>query len=274
MDRNPKRARKKEARDLRVSAQQRAFRRRRLARIAAVVAATGVIAALVVYATAREEEPPRAAGEPTESPTPDASEAPCPLTERPESSPKTYNRAPDPAQVLADGVDYSAIVRTSCGRLEIDLLETEAPATVASFVFLAREGYFDGLTWHRVERNFVVQTGDPNGRNGVPPDGPGYELPDELAGTKARDYTFGTVAMANRGPDTGGSQWFVIVHDRDGEEPAGLDPLYTIFGRVAKRSFDVLEKIASQPVKGGTDTVEMSLPRVPVYINAIEIVER
>ncbi|MGI8519157.1 MAG: peptidylprolyl isomerase [Actinomycetota bacterium] len=108
-------------------------------------------------------------------------------------------------------------------------LEEQAPITVNNFVFLAREGSFDGLVWHRVVQRFVIQTGDPDGLNGHAPDDAGYSIPDELAGTEGRDYVFGVVAMANTGqPGTGGRQFFIVVQP---EGSAGLDPLYTIFGQ-------------------------------------------
>jgi peptidyl-prolyl cis-trans isomerase B (cyclophilin B) len=279
VERNPKRARKKEARDRRTAAYAAAYRRRRIARVVAVVVAVAVIGALVIYTTGNDDSTQPAAGDaasPSTTPTPPPS--PCPEVAAPDSNPTTdYAAAPDPSEVLESGVDYSAVIETSCGDIEVDLLE-ERPATIASFIFLAQEGYFDGLTWHRIERNFVIQSGDPNGLNGQPPDGPGYQIPDEVDGTRDRDYTFGTLAMANAGPDTGGSQFFFVVHDpkaaRAGArpEPAGLEPLYTIFGRAASSSFGVLDKIARQPIKGGSDQVTASQPIVPVYIETIEII--
>ena len=283
MERNPKRARKKEARDRRTEALIAAYRRRRAARIAAVLAAIVAIVGLMLYATGQDEPDTPAAGneaeettEPEEEETGDGAEnAPCPEVKAPKSNPKTdYESAPSPDEVLEQGVDYLAVIRTSCGNIRIDLLE-ERPATVANFVFLAREGYFNGLMWHRVEENFVIQGGDPNNLNGQPPDGPGYEIPDELEGTTSDDYLYGTFAMANRGPDTGGSQFFGIVHDAEsalsGEDPesAGLDPLYTVFGQALDDSYEVLRDISMQP----TDP-ETSIPRVPVYIEKVNIVEK
>ena len=264
-----------------------AYRRRRAARIAAVLAAVVAIVGLMLYATREDEPDNRAAGNETgenqdsdgqengdEGDDAQSEDPPCPEVEAPPSNPKTnYASAPAPEEVLESGVDYSAVMRTSCGTIRFDLLD-ERRATVANFVFLAREGYFDGLAWHRVEENFVIQAGDPNNLNGEPPDGPGYEIPDELEGTVGEDYIFGTLSMANRGPDTGGSQFFFIVHDAEaamaGEDPApaGLEPQYTMFGRAAENSYEVLDKISTQPTDPTT-----SIPAVPVYIEAIEIVE-
>ena len=288
MERNPKRARKKEARDKRTAALIAEYRRRRAARIAAVVVAVVAIVSLMLYATREDDPDTPAAGEDTEETAEpgneedgendngsSAQDAPCPEVEAPESNPKTnYASAPDPAEVLEDGVDYLAVIRTSCGNIRMDLLE-ERPATIANFIFLAREGYYEGLTWHRVEQNFVIQGGDPNNLNGQPPDGPGYEIPDELEDTTSEDYVFGTFAMANAGPDTGGSQFFFIVHDPEaaiaGEdpEPAGLEPQFTVFGQAMDNSYEILNDIANQPTDPAT-----SMPLVPVYIEGIDIVER
>jgi peptidyl-prolyl cis-trans isomerase B (cyclophilin B) len=272
LDRNPKRARKKQARDDRVAELNAAYRRRRIARVAGVMAMLAAITGLMIYVTQQRNDSgdanPAAASADSTPP-----ETPCPKVDRPSNNPQQYDTAPDPS-LLKQGVDYSAVVETSCGNIRIDLLEEHAPANVASFVFLSHEGYFDGLPWHRIERNFVLQTGDPNGANGAPPDGPGYELPDELAGTEREDYVYGTVGMANPGtPDSAGSQWFIIVHSPDKKEHAGLDPLYTIFAKVVQSSYPTIDQISKQPVKGGTDPRTASEPTVPVYINSIRIVE-
>jgi cyclophilin family peptidyl-prolyl cis-trans isomerase len=173
--------------------------------------------------------------------------------------------------VLKPNTDYRAVIETSCGRIELDLLEERSPETVNNFVFLARDGYYDGLTWHRVIRDFVIQTGDPDGINGHAPDGPGYTIPDEFAGLDGADYVFGAVAMANTGqPDTGGSQFFIVVQP---EGPAGLDPLYSLFGRVTGSRQTLLE-IAAKPTTEGNDPARMDEPVVPIHIESIEIVER
>jgi cyclophilin family peptidyl-prolyl cis-trans isomerase/protein-disulfide isomerase len=107
----------------------------------------------------------------------------------------------------------------------IELLPKSAPLTVNSFVFLAREGYFDGVTFHRVLPGFVAQTGDPTGTGRG---GPGYLLPNEIDPALSHD-TKGVVAMANAGPDTNGSQWYITYGD-----VSQLDGSYTIFGRVTE----------------------------------------
>jgi cyclophilin family peptidyl-prolyl cis-trans isomerase len=272
VERNPKRARKKQVRDERAAQWRAAYRRRRAARVAGVIVVLAGIAALMIYVTQqRNDDSPEAAGTPAASPSATPAESPCPSIDAPPSSPQQYDSPPD-VSLLEDGADYTAVVETSCGDISMDLLEEAAPQNVANFIFLAREGFFDGLTWHRIEQNFVIQTGDPNNANGQPPDGPGYEVPDEVEGTERKDYVYGTVGMANPGvPDSAGSQWFIIVHSPDKKEHAGLDPLYTIFARVEPSSYKVIDKISRQPVRGGTDPSTAAEPTVPIYIESIEI---
>jgi cyclophilin family peptidyl-prolyl cis-trans isomerase len=128
-----------------------------------------------------------------------------------------------PEQVLEEGVDYGAVFCTEVGNFFIDLYEDEAPITVNSFVFLATNHFFDRITFHRVIEDFVVQGGDPTGTGSG---GPGYEFVNETD----NDLTFGgigVVGMANAGPDTNGSQFFITL-----APVARLDGGYTIFGQV------------------------------------------
>ncbi|MFP5298738.1 MAG: peptidylprolyl isomerase, partial [Actinomycetota bacterium] len=202
-----------------------------------------------------------------------------------EADPQQYDSSP--TLELEPGVDYRAVIETSCGTIEMDLLEEEAPASVANFVFLAGEGFYNGLLWHRVERNSVIQTGDPDGQNGTPPDGPGYFIPDEFP-ERDNEYIYGVVGMANAGPGTTGSQFFIVIHDPDkscdgkgrpqkagtpGTHhcPAGFQPLYNIFGRVSESSYETLERIAAQETQGGNNPVEAVKPVANIYINSIQI---
>lgn len=261
-----KRARKKDARDAAAAQREAEFKRRRIVRLMGV-AVVGV--AIVAWAMLSGED---SATEPQalpSSPAP-AEEVACGGDAPPAANPQQYDA---PGFELQEGVDYGAIIHTSCGDITMDLLEDKAPETVASFIFLSQEGFYDGLTWHRIENNFVIQTGDPNGQNGEEPDGPGYSVPDEFP-NKSNEYVFGTVGLANAGPGSGGSQFFVIVHDLEGGEPAGLQPFYTIFAQVDQASYEVLTEIASLETIGGNDPVEAVKPVTPVYINSIEITER
>jgi cyclophilin family peptidyl-prolyl cis-trans isomerase len=274
-----KRARKKQYRDQKQAALRAAYRRRRVVRLTSVLVVIAVVAGLgLTLAPSGDDEdeanPPR-----TTSPSPpDASQPPtrevaCGAKKPRKTKPKQYDA---PEQVLEDGVDYSAVVQTSCGKIELDLFEEDAPETVNNFVFLANEGYFDGLTWHRVVGNFVIQTGDPDGVNGQEPDGPGYSIKDELP-ERSNAYTFGAVAMANAGANTGGSQWFIVTHqgpEGETDVPAGLQPDFALFGQVDKSSFDVVEEIGKLPTLGGNDPATADSPRNPVYIESIKIIER
>jgi peptidyl-prolyl cis-trans isomerase B (cyclophilin B) len=183
------------------------------------------------------------------------------------------------------GVDYSAVIHTSCGDIEMDLDEQNAPQSVANFVFLAKDGFYDGLIWHRVELNAVIQTGDPDGFGLQEPNGPGYTIPDELSKDAASaDYVYGVVGMANVGAaHTGGSQFFIVTHDPPSDrkppsaspEPAGYPPNYTILGHVLPTSYEVIDTITAQRTFGAdaADQAESVKPVVPVYINSIEIKE-
>ena len=147
-----------------------------------------------------------------------------------------FDRAPAPDEVLKKNTTYTATIETSCGPITVQLEEQTAPQTVANFVFLAEQGYFDGQFVTRVVDSIdVVQAGDPLGTG---KGGPGYAIPDELGGKM--HYSPGTVAMANAGANTGGSQFFLIT----GPEGANLDgnPNYTIFGQVTA-GLDVAKQI-------------------------------
>ena len=123
-------------------------------------------------------------------------------------------------------------VKTEKGDIVFELFADTAPKTVSNFVYLTTGGYYNGLTFHRREPGFVIQGGDPSGNGSG---GPGYEFEDEL--TDNLTYDRGIVAMANRGPNTNGSQFFVML----GSTP--LPKAYTIFGRVTE-GMDVVDKIA------------------------------
>lgn len=172
-----------------------------------------------------------------------------------------FNEPPD---VLEKGATYIATFQTSCGRIVVRLLDERAPETVNSFVFLTRRGYFDATRIHRIDRSIdVLQGGDPTGTG---TGGPGYTIPDELTGDET--YPPGTLAMANSGPDSGGSQFFLIT----GEDGHNLDanPSFTIFGRVIE-GLDVartIQRLAIQDPEGG---IEGQQPLKAVYIEKITI---
>jgi cyclophilin family peptidyl-prolyl cis-trans isomerase len=158
---------------------------------------------------------------------------------------------------------YTARITTTMGDLSVNLLAKEAPTTVNNFVFLAREGFYDGVKFHRVIKGFMVQTGDPKG-DGT--GGPGYTFVDEPV---ASNYDRGVLAMANRGPNTNGSQFFIVHGD---EVNLRLPKNYTIFGKVTQ-GVEVVDQIASVPV-GSSPTGEMSIPQTEVRITKVAIEER
>jgi len=155
---------------------------------------------------------------------------------------------------IGDETADAAIIHTSMGDIELKLYKDDAPRTVANLVTLAKKGFYDGLTFHRVIKDFMIQGGCPKG------DGtgdPGYSFEDEINDHK---IVAGTLAMANAGPDTNGSQFFIVT-----EKPQpGLDGKHTAFGEVTE-GMDVVRKIAAVPT-GARDK-----PLEPVTIKTIEI---
>jgi cyclophilin family peptidyl-prolyl cis-trans isomerase len=144
---------------------------------------------------------------------------------------KQYAKQPDLSIDLAK--TYTAVLDTNHGPITIALNPDRAPQTVNNFVFLAREGFYDGVIFHRVIPGFVIQGGDPTGTGRG---GPGYKFRDEL--DKPGTYSRGTVAMANAGPNTNGSQFFIVLGK------AGLPHAYTIFGEVTD-GMDAVDAVAA-----------------------------
>jgi peptidylprolyl isomerase len=150
---------------------------------------------------------------------------------------------------------YGATLHTNHGDVTIDLDAVRSPMTVNNFVFLAREGFYDGVIFHRVIPGFMAQGGDPTGTGRG---GPGYKFRDELEGPGG--YTRGTVAMANAGPNTNGSQFFICLAD------TGLPHSYSIFGSVTD-GMDAVDAIAAIPTGAGDK------PTSDCVINSISITE-
>jgi cyclophilin family peptidyl-prolyl cis-trans isomerase len=165
-----------------------------------------------------------------------------------------------PAMTIDPNRQYTAIIKTNLGDMTATLDPKVAPMTVNNFVFLANQHFYDNVKFHRVIKGFMVQTGDPTGTGRG---GPGYRFPDEPV---TQPYTRGTLAMANAGPNTNGSQFFIVQQD------AQLPPSYTIFGHLTG-GLDVLDKIANVPVAAGAGG-ERSVPTQDVHINTVEIQEK
>jgi cyclophilin family peptidyl-prolyl cis-trans isomerase len=171
---------------------------------------------------------------------------------------KQYS-APPPMQV-DQNKQYAATIETSLGSMKAELFVQDAPVTVNNFVFLARDGYYDGVAFHRLIKGFMAQTGDPKG-DGT--GGPGYRFQDEPV---TRKYERGTLAMANAGANTNGSQFFIIHQDYP------LQPNYTIFGKV-NEGLDALDKILNVPVRN-SPRGEPSVPTQEVRITSVSIEEK
>lgn len=164
-----------------------------------------------------------------------------------------------PKMLIDQNKKYTALIDTNKGQMKVGLFTKDTPVTVNNFVFLSREGFYNGTGFHRIVSGFMIQGGDPKG-DGT--GGPGYKFPDEKI---TRDYKRGIVAMANSGPNTNGSQFFIMHQDYD------LPKQYVIFGQVTG-GLNILDKIA------GTLTVdngqgEKSKPTEKVIINKITVTE-
>ncbi|GAB6992332.1 peptidylprolyl isomerase [Paenibacillus pini] len=168
-----------------------------------------------------------------------------------------------PAMEIDKTKNYEAEVKTSKGSFTIELYAKDAPKTVNNFVFLAKQGFYDGVIFHRIIESFMIQTGDPEG-TGM--GGPGYSFEDEKTTYK---YEPGIVAMANAGPNTNGSQFFICT----GDDSMGLNsqPNYTIFGKITK-GMDVVKKIAATPVEVANG--EQSHPTEKITMDQITITQK
>ena len=180
----------------------------------------------------------------------------CNDTKPPDNPNRPTFKEPPPMTIDAYK-KYTATIDTSCGKITVELDPKAAPKTVNSFVFLAKQKYFDGLTWHRVVKDFVIQGGDPQGKG---TGGPGYEFEDELPqGTNV--YLPGALAMANSGPNTNGSQFFIVT----GNGGLRLTNSYNLFGKVTE-GLIVAQKLESFSTGDGP-------PSRPLYILSVTIKE-
>jgi peptidyl-prolyl cis-trans isomerase B (cyclophilin B) len=137
-----------------------------------------------------------------------------------------------------------ATIETNRGTLVAELYDEDAPGTVANFEKLANKGYYDGVKFHRVVADFVVQGGDPNSRDLPAGDrrigsgGPGYTIPDEIEGNP-RKHEVGALSMAHAGPNTGGSQFFIVLNEQNTKH---LNGVHTVFGKVTE-GLDIVQQI-------------------------------
>lgn len=167
----------------------------------------------------------------------------------------SYTRPPE--MTIDPEKDYRATIHTNKGDISVKLYADDSPRTVNNFVFLARDGFYDGVIFHRIIEGFMIQGGDPTGTG---TGGPGYRFEDELGKAREHRYPRGTLAMANSGPNTNGSQFFIMHNDY------GLPPQYNVFGK-AVDGLDVVDDIATTPTDRGDRPVE------DVVIETIDITE-
>ena len=254
-------ARAKRERQL-ATAQQRAQKQRQSFSVLAVV---GVISAVIVgymalsgggSPAASQSPTPSQSANPTRSSTLNCTTAPTAVT-----SPQQWSAKP-PVTLNSGSAQW--VLTTNCGEIVIDLLPAKAPQTVSSFAFLTQQNYFNNIPCHRLTTSglYVLQCGDPTGTG---TGGPGFSfedenLPTDVSGT---NYPAGTVAMANSGPNTNGSQFFIVYGDTT------LNPAYTIFGTVTK-GLDIVAAIAAQGVAGGEAD---GAPAQPIGILSASIVK-
>lgn len=284
-----KRQRQRDNREKRLAAERKAARAKALRRriIQVVILFVIVVAVLGINSllggddadgtsetTIAPTETTVAATAPDTAPTTTASDAPDPV-----AIPANYDdyrtlpvacggTLPDPVeqmqfdapedQGLISSDRVVATVVTSCGDIVLELDPAAAPETVNSFVFLARQGYFDGQAFHRLVEGFMAQGGDPSAVGGG---GPGYTIPDEFP-ADGFVYEKGILAMANRGPGSSGSQFFIMFED------GGLPPQYSVFGRTvdSDSTMDAIEAIPKE-MRG----TELSIPMEGLFIERVDI---
>jgi cyclophilin family peptidyl-prolyl cis-trans isomerase len=162
---------------------------------------------------------------------------------------------PQPPQMTIDPAHkYTATIETTAGTMSAELFPKEAPNTVNNFVFLARDGFYENVIFHRVIKGFMIQGGDPTGTGSG---GPGYKFRDEPVNRK---YSRGILAMANAGPNTNGSQFFLVYAD------TSLPPSYTVFGKFDAAGRRVVADIAKAgTADGGAD----GAPKKDVVIKSV-----
>jgi cyclophilin family peptidyl-prolyl cis-trans isomerase len=256
-------------------AERRAKRRKRTAALGVGVVVALLAAGAAFFAITGGNDEPKASatasatpsastshGKPTKTGTVEPKPAPktvaCGATV-PKSATEAKPQFSDAPPISIDPkATYAATMKTSCGTIDLTLFADKAPTAVNNFVFLAQQGFYDGLRFHRVVPGFVIQGGDPVG-DGT--GGPGYQFPNEVAKAESFDRP-GVLAMANSGPDTNGSQFFITL-----DKAPNLTPQqYTIFGEVSN-GMATAQRIAKVPADNEQATQA-------VYIDSVKISER
>jgi cyclophilin family peptidyl-prolyl cis-trans isomerase len=272
-----KRARKKEGRQARIEAEKKAAARRRnrnrnIVLGVVLVLLLGYLGLNQLLAKPKKKvnttTPPVATSTVTSSATPTLSPsapagvtgttAACSTTKPARGG--TVSQSTPPPMTVSPSKTYTATIVTSCGTVVVALDAKDSPNTVNSFAYLASKGFYDGLTFHRVAKDFAVQGGDPAGTGSG---GPGYSVQDNVpAGVT---YTMGTVAMAKTGsepPGTAGSQFFIVP---TAGASRGYTPDYAILGHVTSGQDAVTKMNALAPASGDGPPVQ------PIYIEKITV---
>jgi cyclophilin family peptidyl-prolyl cis-trans isomerase len=260
-----KRERQRAGRDARraeaAAAQRRAARRRQILSVVALLAVVVGIGLFISLSGDDGGDSVDAAGETgattksstTTAPKEAVGTSDCPPTDGASEPKKAFDGGPKVC-IEADAT-YAAVVETDLGSFTISLDAKQAPKTVNSFVFLSRYRAYEDVPFHRVIPGFVVQGGDVESGTGT--GGPGYEFADELP--EKGQYKVGSVAMANSGPNTNGSQFFVVT----GPQGASLPPSYSLFGEVTE-GMDVVKKIEADGDASGTPKVTHKIVKVTI----------
>ena len=206
----------------------------------------------------------KASTPPATTATPPAGKGGCKTVDEP--APKTGAKAKKPSKTLSKSKTYTAEFETSCGDFTMTLDVKNAPKTASSFASLVEQGFYDGLTFHRISPGFVIQGGDPEGTG---QGGPGYSVVETPPSDT--EYTRGTVAMAKTAseePGTSGSQFFVVTAEDASQAPFSLPPDYAVVGKVTK-GLDTIQRIGVIPSDPNTEK-----PQQPVVIESVKLTEK
>ena len=215
-----------------------------------------VALACLVQPTPEPEPSPTAVGTPRPEGSPTSAPPATPTPQVVTEGGKTFNQYGAPPLMTIDpSGSYTATINTNRGAITVELYAQDAPKTVNNFTFLAGEGFYDGVIFHRVIPDFMIQGGDPTGTGTA---GPGYRFEDEISPDRAFDSA-GILAMANAGPGTNGSQFFITV-----APTPHLTGDHTIFGKVTSGQ-DVVDDISLVPTSTG------NRPVADVIINTIDV---
>jgi cyclophilin family peptidyl-prolyl cis-trans isomerase len=239
-----------------------AQRQKRRTQTIIVVVAAVIIGLAVFWATRGGDDSKNAATTPTTSTTLKPRKGNADKCPPAKGTTKRFTLFDHPPIMCIDAAKkYTAAIKTDIGTITVDLDAEASPKTVNNFVFLARNHYFDGIIFHRVIPDFMDQTGDPQGTGRG---GPGYQFEDEIP--EGYKYTEGDLAMANSGPNTNGSQFFLVASEKGAQtllDAVGGEPKYTPFGHVTK-GLAVVKKINKDGSGAGEPNVEHHMVSVTI----------